>query len=67
MPIPVSVTAISTPSGSRRASIDTMPPSTNGVGCLNSRNLTNDVTGLKNFTDDQIKTIVGYIRSLPSE
>lgn len=27
-------------------------------GCLNSKNLTNDATGLKNFTDDQIKTMI---------
>jgi len=33
--------------------VDTDP--NNGVGCLSSRNLTNDPTGLMNATDDQIK------------
>src|SRR5512135_488854 len=33
--------------------VDTDP--TNGVGCLSSRNLTNDPTGLMNATDEQIK------------
>ena len=28
------------------------------VNCLNSRNLTNDATGLKNRTDDEIKTMI---------
>jgi mono/diheme cytochrome c family protein len=37
--------------------IDIAPPADNGTGCLNSRNLTNDVTGLKNRTDAQIKTM----------
>src|SRR4051812_37826264 len=30
-------------------------PTTAGFGCISSRNLTNDVTGLKNATDQQIK------------
>jgi mono/diheme cytochrome c family protein len=30
-------------------------PNDDTMGCVSSRNLTNDVTGLKNFTDDQIK------------
>jgi cytochrome c553 len=30
-------------------------PATANVGCISSRNLTNDGTGLKNATDDQIK------------
>lgn len=32
-----------------------LDPTTAGFGCLSTRNLTNDVTGLKNATDQQIK------------
>jgi mono/diheme cytochrome c family protein len=34
---------------------DTDTDPTNGMGCISSRNLTPDATGLKNATDDQIK------------
>jgi mono/diheme cytochrome c family protein len=42
---------------------DTIPfldadPTTAGVGCLGSRNLTNDPTGLMNATDDAIKNAI---------
>jgi hypothetical protein len=39
----------------RTCFLDTMPPADNGMGCVNSRNLTNHETGLKNLTDAQIK------------
>ena len=32
-----------------------LPDNGNGIGCISTRNLTNDATGLKNATDEQIK------------
>ena len=38
--------------------VDAHPPATDGMGCLHTRNLTSDVTGLKGFTDADVKTML---------
>jgi mono/diheme cytochrome c family protein len=42
----------------RTCFIDSVPPNDNGMGCLHAPNLTNDVTGLKNRTDVEIKDMI---------
>lgn len=37
--------------------IDVVPPADNGQGCLHSRNLTNDNSGLKGFSDAEVKNM----------
>ncbi|HEX7476574.1 MAG TPA: c-type cytochrome [Polyangiales bacterium] len=37
--------------------LDAIPPAGNGMGCISTRNLTNDDTGLKKYTDQEIKNM----------